>query len=196
MRRGVRRAAACRAAAAALILAALSVSGCAGTDRAVADALAVVELSYDRIRDQARDLAPDRATRLEAAIADARATVASGDLRTSRRTIHELRTRVKDLSLRLPALRSEVEGTWEELESSLPGTLFRLDRRLGLMHRPAAGPGRAEFDSARNELAELLVRWRDARTTMREGRLMGAVRMAEDVKRRAVRLLTETRESS
>lgn len=167
----------------------LMIGGCGTQQRAAELALAGVQVAYGGIRTQATNIAPGQARSIETAIAGAEASLAGRDVEATMQAVRELHARVADLTARLPAMQSELETTWGDLEASLPPTLTALDRKLSRMNRPANGSERTTFDAARHDLSDMTARWREARATMQDGSLAGAVTQAEGVRERATRLL-------
>ena len=150
-----------------------------------------VVAEYAAIRPQVEIIAPDRARSLEDSIDASKRSLEQGDLRATLEATQELRTRLKELADRLPAMQAELESTWTDLDASVPGTLTSLSQVIRRTKRPLEGPGRVAYDAARNDLPLLKAQWRDAENAMHDGRLAEAVNKAERVRSRATRVLAD-----
>jgi len=178
------------------LLLVLLIPACGSDRKAAVAALDEVEMSYAVIQEEARKVAPDQSASIETTLAAARARLDAREHAAVLAGMRELGPRVKELSDRLPGMRSELEYTWKSLNSSVPGTLASLRQRLRPANRPPYGTSRQRFDAARNTLLDLAEDWDSALVAMSGGRLAEAVSKGEQVKSRAVGLATGVHEGS
>lgn len=180
-----------------LVMALLILPACGGPKKAAEQALTEAETAYGQIADQARNVAPDEATAIEAGIAAARASLAGGDFKSALADAKSLGERIKTLAEGLPAMQAKLQDDWKTLSTTVPGALAALKKKLADFGRPPAGmPGRARYDAASAQVAPLGQQWDEARSLFVSGKLAEACAKAEHVKSEAVRLITEMQSGS
>lgn len=159
---------------------------------------AVIEImgDYALMRDQVENVAPDRAKTIEEALDAAKDSLEKGALKATMLATRDLKAQLKELSDQLPAMRAELETSWNELTRSVPDTLAALTRMLNRANRPSAGARRVAFDAAKGELPAMMTQWRQSRTSMEHGRLAKAVSQAKEVQDWASRVMADIQDGS
>jgi uncharacterized protein YoxC len=169
----------------------LLLPGCGMQKKSAETAISGVESSFNGIREQAMNVAPDQAKTIEDAIAAAKAAVAKGDFKVALETTKDLPAKVKELSDGLAAKQAELQKTWADLNAALPGTVASLSQKLGAMKKPPTGMDQEKFAAAKATLADMQTKWGEATTAMQGGKLAEAATKAGEVKTSAVALMTE-----
>lgn len=173
-----------------LLLAVLLIPACGGPKQAAEKAISEAELAFGRIAEQARNVAPDQARAIEAGITGAKASLAGGDAKAALATANEQGEKIKTLSEQLPSLQAKLQDEWNTLNTTVPGALAALRKKLDDFGRPPANmPGRAQFDSTSAQLSPLNQKWDEARSLFVSGKLAEAVAMAQEVQEDVVKLV-------
>src|SRR5712691_9837497 len=173
-----------------LLVAVLIIPACGGPKKAADNAINEAELTYGQIAEQARNVAPDQAQAIEAGLAAAKASLASGDAKGALATAHEQGEKIKTLTEQLPGLQAKLQDDWNTLNTTVPGALAALRKKLDDFGRPPANmPGRAQYDSTTAQLSPLSQKWDEARSLFVSGKLAEAVSMAQEVQNEAVKLV-------
>ena len=173
-----------------LLVAVMLIPACGGPKKAAEKAISEAGLAFAQIAEQARNLAPDQAQAIEAGIAAAKASLANGDAKAALAAANEQGEKIKTLTEQLPALQAKLQDDWNTLNTTVPGALSALRKKLEDFGRPPANmPGRAQYDSTTAQVSPLSQKWDEARSLFVSGKLADAVAMAQAVKDEAVKLV-------
>jgi hypothetical protein len=180
-----------------VLVAVMMIPACGGPKQEATAAIKDAETAYAQIAEQARNVAPDEAKAIESGIAGAKASLAGGDAKSALTTAKEIGERVKTLAQQLPDLKAKLEDDWKDLNTSVPGAIAGLEKKLHDFGRPPEGmPGRSQFDAATAAVAPLGQQWDAARALYDGGQLAAAVAKAEQVKADAVKMLADMQTGS
>ena len=177
----------------AVLVALLTMGGCASDKTPAEAALAAAEAAVNATATEASAYVPDQVKSLQAALASAKEKAGKGEYTQALNEAKALPDKAKEVSAAAAAKKAELAKTWENLSAGLPKVIDAIKGRVDILSQSKKLPANMTADklaSAKSGLGEITQQWTAAADAAKGGNLPDAIAKATSVKTKSAEVLT------
>jgi hypothetical protein len=140
------------------------------------------EEALNAVKAEAVKYIPDQYAAVEKVLGDAKAALEKGDYKGAIQIAKEVPQKANDLLAAIEARKAELPGVWTEMVKAVPKLIADTKAQLS----KAKGLDKAAKDEAGTKVKEMEEGWKKAEGEFKNGNLLEAVNLAEQVKKTAL----------
>jgi hypothetical protein len=176
-----------------VLLAASLVAACGSQKLPAETAVNAAEQAFSAAKAEAVKYVPDQVNAVQASLDAAKAAIAKGDYQAALTAAQALPAEISQLQAAAAAKKAELTQAWTAMSAGLPQVVQAIQSRVEVLSKSKklpAGLDQAKFDSVKGGLAAITEAWGAATAAAGSGNVADAVSKANEVKSKAVEVLT------